>query len=592
MITRWKYQAVLAILLLSACSKPPASASQETTSTGETEIVQAFVSSFTEPSQVSANLDDFLTGTVGLEGVSVEYKGENLAVNFDQPYGIQAHQLKLLYTSILVTAQSYAPLCDQIEMTIKIDSEPFVTLTADCDSVTSYQRDEINVNDLYNGMALSVPITETSQVAPVPTEELTRPTPTAVPTPNDQVLLGGINLIGVRLRQNVFENWQIIGVAANDGKYAVEGLKLLMEVKNAEGEIVYSNEHWLANEYLTPGEASAFIQYLPSDVREPAEAQVTVLEGSYNPWLLDFPALEIEGARIVPGYELGSVSIVGEVYNPHDQAVMLYNITGVATDSEGLPIATSIEGKALLYISPGERIPFVLPFEPLTSAERDALVDAYVYLDGVFVEQRNPLPIRFGEGVRHYYDDDGQSHIVGMLWNEGDDTVMVELVGTLRDAQGATIDNTKDQAPFFYVPPKAVLPFDINNWNVDRQLVQDNAASFEVAVDPGRGVLNDEHWRLVPLPVDLLSAETGSTAHITGKMGSIDQDLSNLDSMVVIASAWADDGQSLLGMAWSSVSTNADPDWEFHLYIPMDVQNLDPATVTYDMVLYGLERLD
>jgi hypothetical protein len=62
--------------------------------------------------------------------------------------------------------------------------------------------------------------------------------------------------------------------------------------------------------------------------------------------------------------------------------------------------------------------------------------------------------------------------------------------------------------------------------------------------------------------------------------------------MVVIAHAWAGDGENLLGVAWSSTSPENDPDWEHHLNIPMDVQNLDPATVSYDIVIYAIEQLD
>lgn len=112
-----------------------------------------------EPESAAGILENRLRNSLELDEVIVTYEHSNhtVRVQFEHPHGMNTHQLMILYLAVFVAAENYLPYSQRVEMHMALDGVPFLALCVGVDSLRAFINGEVERDDFYRSLEVTVP---------------------------------------------------------------------------------------------------------------------------------------------------------------------------------------------------------------------------------------------------------------------------------------------------------------------------------------------------------------------------------------------------------------------------------------------------
>lgn len=572
---------ILAFLLTAslplACVLPTRVA-EETATAGA--AAQSLVQEFFRPASVERNLKATLTGPLGLEGVRVSHQGETIRVAFEMPDGLATAQSMLLFTAVLDLAARFAPFSEQVELTVLVGGEPFYALTTKTEAIAALRAGEKDLADILRDAELSLPPEADSPLAPAAAVP-------AIAEIDSADLITNIPILASALHVDPFGNWTIIGALGNDNEVLVSAVEVSYRVTDADGQVIHEGKEHMPQYRISPGTGSAFNIYVPYESGVPAGLELAVVQATYDPSDQEAPALEVINTRILPGEDGRSAVIAGELRNPHDQTVTMGTVTAIGLSQDGRALSTATHASTAWSLPPREAAPFSVVLDSMTPEDLAALNNTILFSDGWFTSPTDVNTLDLGESVRYFRAADGSSHLIGLAHNTGDRPWSGRLLGVLTDAEGNVLDVASGYLPGDPLAAGLMVTFEISDFRGQFNVIGENAARFEVIVDPSN-VADEVAAQVTPLTAELVLVEPwADRMHVEAALAPF---AAGFDELIVLVNIWSPETGLLLGTRASYFSPSETQGGAISADIPVDPANYDPATAVAEVVVYGVAR--
>lgn len=289
-----------------------------------------------------------------------------------------------------------------------------------------------------------------------------------------------------------FGYFYIYGEVLNTSDTAVDFIELLVEVKDANGNSLLVDENGSPTDtqviypmisVLAAGDSSPFSFYLDTSTYG-APATYDVLVGSYEVTDVQRADLSFENVQMIDGGD-GYLYLSGDLVNQTSNWVYIASVAGGALDDSNSVLSADWSFDYASMLAPAgdansqDRTPFAVSFQypPGDVTQWSIWWDAQVY-DG---DPQYPLTL---EVTYTYFDDYGSVHLVGIVSNEGTETVNTSVVAGLYAEDGTCLDASYTYMPYAVKPGESV-PFDVTyfssvNYNDEQAALVD---TYTIQVD-------------------------------------------------------------------------------------------------------------
>jgi hypothetical protein len=354
-----------------------------------------------------------------------------------------------------------------------------------------------------------------------------------------QTALSQVMVQESRLAQDEYEDWYALGILHNEGQLALSAVKLEIQVLDANGTVLYS-ENGTASAPLLPGKQTSFAIYLYDweGGKDNLNLQVTVLDA--KPFPVDRAVdIKLSKLQILPtGWDDSYVTVLGEMTNPTDQLVTI-GVGSLLRDGSGQLAVSQYTNALQDILLPGEQVPFSIRFNPPEPIESLSIEDNLeLFVSGTLAESSVRVPdIKLSQEQRAYVDSGGNFHLIGKVLNEEDSPQDILLIGAIYDQEGNVVDACTQQISPRALESGGVIPYDINCWYVlddlnENPALRELAVSFDVMVKRQIGIIEEEK-AAVPLEIRDLSVESGDGYfQVSGSVKSPLPD--DIDSAIVV----------------------------------------------------------
>ena len=332
------------------------------------------------------------------------------------------------------------------------------------------------------------PATESPATAPPPTRPpATQPPPTEpeeLPSPTSpaSIVAGDLQISSVHGYRDTLDSLKIVGLVTNQTERAVDSIEVEVEVFDASGTSLLKETTFSHLSNLAPGETTPFSLSVFEDLPDADNFEATIV-GSGSAEVERAP---VEVRKIVMTKDDdGDLHITGEIFNGGDQPVVVNSLAAATFDASGELVTAESSSVSIEYLDAGEDGPFrVLMIGPASGVED--VTDFEVYLDAIFADPTEVLPITFSDNQYNYFDASGRFHLVGELTNSGAEAINPRLVAAIFDAAGDVIDAASLDTALTSLAPGETVPYDFDFWgplNYTGSLF-DSADSYSVQIDP------------------------------------------------------------------------------------------------------------
>jgi hypothetical protein len=466
----WRIILTLIILLaLAACEGKEATAPSQPTPDPQLERLL-------DPAKIETDLSDFLTQEFGLTGVSVDYQDGLVKILLQQPEALSDEQVMLLYLGALDAAARFAPGSKRVSLTLAVGGDAFIAIECDTDHILAYRAGEIDLTAFVGRLAISVPAADAAAVLASATTEPAAPTPT--PAIEADLSVGEVSLV-----YSEYFGWQVYATLFNAGNGLAAGVSAQVDIYDASGTNVQSERVEAMQSILAPGSMGALVLQLAEGV-QPARAQVSQVESSQilPPWPIK---LSLGSVRQMADVELGQVTVVAELHNESEQAVVIESMLGLLMTGKGEVLAHQFDWNYAPQVLPGESTPVSVSWYNISPSLMTAVERIELLPDARLADELRKTSLTISASTRTYLDAQGQPHLVGLLHNAGSLSEQPVLLGSLYDAEGQLLDVNVDWGAPPVLPPGVTVAFDLSSWPMlalAPELVA-QAASFDLRVD-------------------------------------------------------------------------------------------------------------
>jgi hypothetical protein len=439
-------------------------------------------------------------------------------------------------------------------------------------------------------LALSILACGTS--TPTPTQEI-QTSEATVPPPVEQPS-GDLEISQTYPFQDTWGNYYVTGILTNNTSQVVNNIELSIEIKDASGNSLLTDENDAVVPYLTfypmlytlaPGDSTPFQYYLSGDAG--AADTYTVKVETFDTTSVDRGQAQAENVYVYYDGD-GTIYLSGELVNQDNDWIYINGLAGGILDTSDTLVTADWTFTYSSALAPAgdpngfDRTPFVLSM----TAPDIEFGDWTLYWDVEAIDQPAQYDITISL-VNNYFDNYGDFHIIGTVANNTDTYLTTRLVAGLYDSAGNVIDADYASLPIVLVPGEIGAPFDISyfssvNWNDDVAAMLD---TFTVQVD----------WYSTYEPYyDVVELETaddtydqdGSTLTFTGNVTNTSTQ--NLSGMTVLLYIVDKDGNvvavnsTYLWPEGDSIAPNATLPYEITIYGDPSVEfNADYTFFTY-----------
>jgi len=419
---------------------------------------------------------------------------------------------------------------------------------------------------------------------PPPTNTPLPPPPTDTPLPpptatqpasggESERIPGQLNIIQVAGYQDSFEDWNIIGLIANDTDRIMEDIQVEVEIFDANNVSIYKNSDSTTVSLYTlgPGEITPFHLGITEDLAAPDHFVATIVGSNVSS--AERGKAEVSQVnKFVDDND--NVYLVGEITNTDSKPILVSGVAAATFDANGEMISAASENVSLHYLDPGETGPFRIN---LTGAEGSAasVTDFNIYTDVQVYDQQPSYNLEMSD-LYDYKDSYDDIHLVGEVTNNEDKPLNVSVVVAIYDGQGNIMDACSASLPFYATSGEKV-PFDCSYWGPLNWIpsAYDTAEKYKTFIDRYWTYQSYSEEVVVSTSEDKVEYSSGRGT-FTGKV--VNNTPGKLDSATVAVSVYNKDG-ILVAAAWDyifdEIQANASADYEVYVYLP---DGFDPAT--------------
>ncbi len=403
--------------------------------------------------------------------------------------------------------------------------------------------------------------TEAVAVEPTATEETT--------TGGDERTPGQINILKVASFKDSFDDWNIIGLVANDTDRIVEDIQIEVEIFDASNVSIYKNTDSVTLDLYTvgPGEITPFHLWVTDDLPGADTFVATVIGNNVSS--AERGLAEIgEITQLVDEYD--TVYLIGEVTNTDSQPILVSGIAAATFDAAGEMIAAASESVSLHYLDPGESGPFRIN---LTGAEGSSadVTDFEIYTDIQIYSEQPSYDISGLDDMYDYMDGYDNIHLVGEFLNNEAKALNISAIAAIYDADGKILDACSGSVAFYPASGEKV-PFDCDSWGPLNWIdgTYDTADTYVIFID------RYWTWEAFSEEITLTSSEDeasydGDQGTFTGK--AVNNSAGKVDSATVVIAIYDSSGK-LIATDWDwifdEIDVNGTADYEVYVSLPPD----------------------
>ncbi len=457
------------LLLLAACGGKKAASPDQP-------VQDPRVEAMLDPVQIEADLSDFLTQEFGLAGVSIRYEDGLVSMQLEQPEALSDEQVMLLYLGALDAAARFAPSSARVSLTLAVAGDPFIAIECDTEHINAYRRDEIDLTAFVGGLAIGAPSGSGADNAePAATQPIAAAAP---PEVEADLSVGSVSLV---FNENA--GWRVYATLFNAGDGLASGVSAQVDVYDESGSSLASERVFQAQSVIRPQEMGLLVLELPQGMR-PAVAQVSQLKSEQV--LPDLPIeLSLGGVRQLANPELGQVTLVTELHNDSEQAVVLESVLGLLMTGEGEVLAHQFDWIYTPQLLAGESTPVSISWYNIDPSLMSEIERIEILPEARLADELHQTALSISASTHVYFDAQGRPHLVGLLRNEGVVPERPVLLASLYDAGGQLLDCNSDWGAPPILLPGLTVAFDLSFWpllEIDPDLAA-QVANFDLRVD-------------------------------------------------------------------------------------------------------------
>ena len=197
----------------------------------------------------------------------------------------------------------------------------------------------------------------------------------------------------------------------------------------------------------------------------------------------------------------GTSFLIGEAVNHGSQPAQVEGLGAAVLGMDGQILDMSHVSDSGQYLAPAkdpngwDRLPFAIPLHGSFGDN----VQREVFLVSVITDRKQLPAIRILES-RHYVDSMGYFHLIGLIENDGLNSLSFPITGSLLDENGNIMDSVEGYLPA-YVQPGSVSAFDLLDWKVvnHNPALQAMIHGTQIQIDPARVFPSRQrYFQLVP----------------------------------------------------------------------------------------------
>ncbi len=388
--------------------------------------------------------------------------------------------------------------------------------------------------------------------------------PQGTDTPIPTLTLAGEVMILDAVAFTYGQEYIVDGLVQNNTNWTLTSIALAIEIKDSfgnsllkdsQGNVTASLKINPSLVTLLPGEKSPFHYDLYMTGMEPASYTVTVT--GWEPAQIKRADMEVRNTQVVEVNSFQTMSgdwlrLSGQVVNLSNQWVEIRNIAASGQDAQGqlLAVAGAFDWAVLLAPSGDaqgrDRTPFEMAFP-----NRGKVNDWAFYLGGEEVEGRAQY-LPEVEITNHYFDANGDLHLVGWETNNGSDTV-VQAIAAGAYAQDGTVLDVSFFGPSVRIAPGDRYPFDVSHFDVLKTYPQQARQVDHFSAQAEPWILGQDSSSYLDLQtVNDHIEKSGTTWVVTGDIvNTSDKDL----TLEVVTVSISDAQNNLVAVNFSIVST-------------------------------------
>jgi hypothetical protein len=431
--------------------------------------------------------------------------------------------------------------------------------------------------------ATAVPPTDTPE--PTPTEEIVEAPveePVEEPVPADTLAV--VEVVGFR---DEYDSLRVVGLVTNNTDRGVDSVEVEVEVFDANGNSLYTDQTNTDLYQLAPGDTSPFSLWIFEDLPD-ADNFAAIIVGQSSSEI-ERTEVEFKNLNMVVD-DVGNVHVTGMIANNGDQPVKLGGLAAATFDANGDLFSANGYSVMIRYLEPGEDGPFRISITSPAGGATD--VDYQLYVDAEVYDTEDFYDISFST-LNHYIDVYGSFHLVGEVTNNSEETLSIELLGAIFDANleenpdAKVIDAASTSPPIYGVAPGMTAPFDFDFWGPlnNKSGTPDLAAYYTIQWDPYWTWTSTTEYTDLTTDNDINDFDDYG-GKFTGQVVN-DTDAA-VDGAVVIINLYSNETGELLITGYDSIFDPIEAGdsaiYEVYLDTP---EGFDPDTVAYEIIAKG-----
>jgi len=436
--------------------------------------------------------------------------------------------------------------------------------------------------------------------API-TEAPTTEAPTTEASTKAAVASGDVEIVSLSTYKDTSGYFHVVGEIHNGTAKALTSIELTIKIKDAGGKSLLKDDSDKVVDSLTfsplvstlgPDESSPFDYYLSSDAGTPADkdcCQVTVT--GQETGQVNRADVQVENGEMTTDSD-GNIHLTGELVNKGSSPAQLNSLAGAALDADGKVVAANWSTTVTRYLAPTgdsggrDRTPFHINLD----GKVDNVKDQKIFIDADQAQPAAATNMKV-EIVRGYFDGTGSYHLIGLLTNNGKDTMNVSVVGGLYAKDGTVLDADTFSVPI-YLEAGQTIPYDLAYFGSVSKNADEGKRidSYTVQVDP--------YWTY-PSTSQVVALKTSSDdgGNVADGNWTLKGDVTNTSgqalSSITVLTGLYDAGGKLVASGWTSISPAEGKDslakgekGSFELTIYLDSQ-LDTTGLKFKTFVQG-----
>ena len=376
--------------------------------------------------------------------------------------------------------------------------------------------------------------------------------------------------------------WHFTGLLSNNSSSNLTDLEILIEITDEAGTVLKKEVVSPMMAELVAGESTPFelwvYEALPT--LDHYTAQVISCQASES----QRATVEIESVtRVVDRFNI--THLTGEVTNNGTQPVVIENLAAALYNEAG-ELVTAAPAKVFMhYLEAGKSGPFRIELH--APADLLASLGEYKFFANAVIT--NPAAI-FDLAVNDfnsYIDIADSFHLFGLVSNNSDKLLNVELVAGIYDEAGNVLDAASMSLPVTTIAPGESIPLDFDNWGPMSHTAEgfDKAKEYSVDIDYAA-------TRPATSSMVTLTTQEDTNSYVTGQARFFGQVVNNtgnrLSGAVVIVILYERGSNHLLATGYTWILDEISKGKEVPYIINVDVPTgFDTTNMEYELIVRG-----